>query len=54
MQLVYIVHEINGVLEESSEMRAVFLDISKAFERVWNRGLIAKLRRTGVDGNLVN
>ena len=37
MQLVYIVHEIYEALEEGSEMRAVFLDISKAFDRVASR-----------------
>ena len=40
--------------EEGPEMRAVFLDISKAFDRVWHRGLIAKLRSIGVEGNLLN
>ena len=34
MQLVYIVHEIYEALEEGSEMRAVFLDVSKAFDSV--------------------
>ena len=53
MQLIYIVHKIFEALEESSEMRAVFLDISKAFEIVWHRGLIAKLRSIGVEGNLL-
>ena len=54
MQLVYIVHEIYEALEEGSEMRAIFLDISKAFDRVWHRGLIAKLRTIGVEGILLN
>ena len=31
---VYIVHEIYEVLEQGSEMSAVFLDLSKAFDRV--------------------
>ena len=42
------------VLEELSEMRAVFLHVSKAFDRVWHWGLIAKLRSIGVEGNLLN
>ena len=54
MQLVNIVHEIYEAVEEGSEMRAVFLDKSKAFDRVWNRDLIAKLRSIGVEGNLLN
>ena len=54
MQLVYIVHKIYEALEEGSEMRAVFLDISKAFDRVWHRGLIARLRSIGIEGSLLN
>ena len=42
------------VLEESTEMRAFLLQISKAFERVWHRGPIAKLRSIAVEGNLSN
>ena len=35
MQLVKIVHDIYEILEESTKMWAVFLDISKAFDTVW-------------------
>ena len=33
-------------------MRAVFCDISKAFDRVWHAGLHAKLQAAGVSGNI--
>ena len=47
MQLVYLVHEIYEALEKGNQIRAVFLDISKAIDRVWHRGLLAKLRSIG-------
>ena len=35
------------------EVRGVFLDISKAFDKVWHGGLILKLSRDGKSGNLL-
>ena len=32
----------------------VFCDVSKAFDRVWHKGLIFKLRHYGTDGDLLN
>ena len=38
----------------SLEVRAVFLDISKAFDKVWHDGLIFKLKINGISGRLLN
>ena len=37
----------------SLETREVFLDISKAFDRIWHDGLLSKLKQNGVSGNLL-
>ena len=35
------------------EVRAIFLDISKAFDKVWHDGLIFKLKQNGVGGEVL-
>lgn len=39
---------------KSQEVRAVFLDICKAFDKVWHKGLIFKLKQNGISGNLLH
>ena len=53
-QLLCISHEIYKSFDcnPSLETRAVFLDISKAFDRVWHKGLLFKLKTYGIDGPL--
>ena len=52
-QLLKIVHDIYNGLELQKEARMVFLDISKAFDRVWHEGLLFKLRQLGIEGPLL-
>ena len=40
-------------LDEGKEVCAVFCDISKAFDRVWHRGLLFKLESIGVSDSLL-
>ena len=47
-QLIFITHKIYEALEHGKEVRMVFLDISKAFDKVWHRGLLHKLEQLGV------
>ena len=35
------------------DTRGTFLDISKAFDKVWHEGLIFKLKTYGIDGDLL-
>ena len=52
-QLLAITHEIYKSFDEGFEVRRVFLDISKAFDKVWHEGLLFKLNQNGISGNLL-
>ena len=55
-QLISITHLIYSSFDcnPTLDVRSVYLDISKAFDRVWHTGLLFKLRRCGISGNLYN
>ena len=53
-QLLEIYHKFCKAVEDGKEVRVVFLDISKAFDRVWHKGLLYKLRLAGISGKLLS
>ena len=52
-QLLHMYNDFAKALDEGKEVRVVFLDISKAFDKVWHKGLIFKLQSIGISGNLL-
>ena len=53
-QLLCISEEFVKALDNGKEIRVVVFDISKAFDRVWHKGLIYKLKQFGIVGNLLS
>ena len=53
-QLLSINHEIYQSFDDNVEVRAVFLYISKAFDKVWHKGLIFKLKENGISDKILN
>ena len=55
-QLLAITHEIFKAFDCNPplEVRSVFLDISKAFDKVWHKDLPYKLKSMGISGDLFN
>ena len=43
-QLAHLYHIFTQAIDNQKDIRVVFCDISKAFDRVWHSGLLAKLK----------
>ena len=52
-QLIEVYHMFCSSIDNEKEVRVIFLDIAKAFDRVWHKGILHKLQKAGIDGNLL-
>ena len=52
-QLTYFYDFLAKALDSGKEVKAIFCDIKKAFDRVWHEGLLIKLHSVGIRGNLL-
>ena len=52
-QLVSMYNTFCEALDNGLEVRVVFFDISKAFDKVWHKGLLYKLQKAGICGELL-
>ena len=55
-QLISITHEIYRAFNcnPSLEVRGIFLELSKAFDKVWHQGLLFKFESFGIRGKFLN
>ena len=52
-QRLAITYEIYKSFDASLDVSAVFLDISKAFDKVWHQDLLYESKQNGISGNLM-
>jgi ribonuclease HI len=51
-QTTHLAQVIEDTFQAKKVMLAAFIDLQKAFDKVWKDGLLVKLRRTGIGGNM--
>ena len=54
--MILIFHNIFSASDANSslEVRGVFSEVSKAFDRVWDKGFLHKLKNSGINGNILD
>ena len=50
---IYNTFSFCKALDDGKEVRAIFCDVSKAFDRVWHKGLLYQLKHKGIDETLL-
>ena len=54
IQLIEIYHNSISNMDRGRDVRFVICDVSKAFDKVWHKGLIFKHKFTGVNEQLIS
>lgn len=54
LQLLSVNHEIFSAFDMGIEIRGIFIDIYKAFDKVWHDRLILKLHQNGICGEMIH
>ena len=52
-QLTFLYNTFSQALDSGKEVRVVFCDVNKAFDRVWHEGFLLKLEAAGIKGSLL-
>ena len=52
-QLLYLVNHIRQTWGKGNLIHGLFLDISAAFDKIWHKGLLAKLEQIGIEDKLL-
>ena len=52
-QLLSVTHEIFTSFDNGFEVRNNFLDMYKAFDKIWHKGIIFKLKQNSISGELL-
>lgn len=53
-QLLYLTHKIKEAWANDQTVQAIFLDVSAAFDAVWHKGLMAKMKQVNISGKLLD
>ena len=51
-QLVHLYHLFAEALDNKKDIHITFCDISKAFDRVWHKDILYKLKKIEISGNI--
>ena len=51
-QITYLAQEIEDAFQNKHKLLATFFDLTKAFDKVWKKGLLLKLAQSGIKGHM--